>query len=73
MKFIFKSPDGATVTAEMPKNAGYQYARVHGYTVISAESTEPEPLTQAEIESIVLDQEYRLTLLENGIIGGDEA
>lgn len=66
MKFIF-AKDEEQITAEMPEAAGYDYARKHGYKVISAIVDEEVPLTREELEEIALDHEYRLMLLEMGV------
>lgn len=47
------------------------YCEENGYTYELIEepepTPEPEPMTQAEVEEMLLDQEYRLLLLEYGL------
>lgn len=50
------------------------YCRENGYTYEEIEepqpptpTPEPEPMTQAEVEEMLLDQEYRILLLEYGL------
>lgn len=65
MKFVFEK-DGETVTAEMQKQAGYNYAQKHGYTVIEAVNTDPAPIPLEEMGEMFLDHEFRILLLEYG-------
>lgn len=48
-----------------------EYCTENGYAYELIEEPEPEPepepMTQAEIEEMLLDQEYRLLLLEYGL------
>lgn len=70
MKFTFRNGDDV-INAEMSKSAGIKYAEAHGY-VIEQMGEEPTPMDENEVEEMLLDLEYRVTLLENGITGGDE-
>ena len=67
MKFVFDN-NGQQITANMSEKAGLYFARINGYTILSMERTEPTPITQSELEEMLLDQEYRITLLEMGVI-----
>lgn len=70
MKFTFRNGE-ELIHAEMSKSAGIKYAEAHGYT-IEQMGEEPTPMNENEVEEMLLDLEYRVTLLENGITGGDE-
>ena len=70
MKFTFRNGD-ELIFAEMSKSAGIKYAEAHGYAIESM-GEEPTPMNENEVEEMLLDLEYRVTLLENGITGGDE-
>lgn len=65
MKFVFEK-SGGTVIAEMPEQAGYDYAKKHGYNVIEAVNTDPAPIPLEEMGEMFLDHEYRILLLEYG-------
>jgi hypothetical protein len=67
MKFTFRNGD-KLITAEMSKSAGIKYAEAHGY-VIEQMGEEPTPMNENEVEEMLLDLEYRVTLLENGLGG----
>lgn len=70
MKFTFRNGE-ELISAEMSKSAGIKYAEAHGYEIESM-GEEPTPMKSDEVEEMLLDLEYRVMLLENGITGGDE-
>ena len=43
------------------------YGQKYGYVVELLEDDRPKPMTQAEVEEMLLDQEYRILLLEYGL------
>jgi hypothetical protein len=67
MKFTFRNGD-ELIHAEMSKSAGIKYAEAHGYEIESM-GEEPTPMNENEVEEMLLDLEYRVTLLENGLGG----
>lgn len=67
MKFVFKDKSGTTFEANMTEASGLSYATMFNLEILSTELTEPDPMTQAEIEEMLLDQEYRILLLEYGV------
>ena len=64
--FIFEK-DGNRITAVMTREAGFDYARRGGYTVISAIAQAVEPTEEDDVNAMLVDHEYRLTLLELGL------
>ena len=67
MKFTFRNGE-ELISAEMSKSAGIKYAEAHGYEIESM-GEEPTPMNENEVEEMLLDLEYRVTLLENGLGG----
>ena len=67
MRFCFMDKEGTLICADMTEPAGYSYAKKNGFSIVSVTPTEPVPLTSAEIEEMLLDQEYRILLLEYGV------
>lgn len=67
MKFTFRNGE-ELIHAEMSKSAGIKYAEAHGYEIESM-GEEPTPMNENEVEEMLLDLEYRVTLLENGLGG----
>ncbi len=61
--FVDLTIEGETVTAVTRNEDAYQ-AYIDS---IPEPEPQPEPMTQAEIEETLLDQEYRLLLLEYGL------
>lgn len=70
MKFVYEDAQGNRFEIiGLSEYAGYEYAQRNGLTVIEVVDIEPQPtpMTQAEIEEMLLDQEYRILLLEYGL------
>jgi len=65
--FIFEK-DGVQITAVMTMAAGYDYARRNGYTVVSAVEQYTEPTEEDDVNAMLVDHEYRITLIELGLI-----
>ena len=66
MKFTFRK-DEQIIDGEFPTNAhGHKYAELHGYEIVYEES-ESEPTEEDDVNAMLVDHEYRLTLLELGI------
>lgn len=61
--FVDLTIEGETVTAVTRNEEAYQ-AYINS---IPEPEPQPEPMTQSEMEEMLLDQEYRLLLLEYGL------
>ena len=59
--------EGTLICADMTEPAGFSYAKKNGLSIVSVTPTDPVPLTSAEIEEMLIDQEYRILLLEYGL------
>ncbi len=67
VNFIFEK-DGSQITAFMTKEAGIDYAKRYGYVIVSATEQDAEPTEEEDVNAMLVDHEYRLTLLELGLI-----
>ncbi len=71
MKFIFEDSSGKRIEiVGLSEYSGYEYARRKGYTVVEVADINPtpsEPTEEDDVNGMLVDHEYRLTLLELGI------